>query len=73
ISKPKIKLMLSNVGLNRLIILGFMAMVGFALAKSIQSGSNLGLVLCITSLGAAVYFLYLLAKMKQEMEAEENR
>ncbi|MCG2617524.1 hypothetical protein LZZ85_24710 [Terrimonas sp. NA20] len=65
--------MLSNVGLNRLIILGFMAMVGFAMAKSIQSGSSLGLVLCITSLGAAVYFLYLLAKMKQEMEAEENR
>ncbi len=65
--------MLSNVGINRFIILGFMVMVGFAMAKSIQSGSYLGFALCVTSLGAAVYFLYLLAKMKREMEAEENR
>lgn len=65
--------MLSHTAINRLIILGFMVLVGFAMAKSIQAGSNLGLMLCITSLGAGVYFLYLLAKMKQEMEAEENR
>jgi hypothetical protein len=65
--------MLSNVGISRMVILGFMVLVGFALAKSIQVGSTLGLCLCITSLGAAIYFLYLLAKMNQEIEAEENR
>jgi hypothetical protein len=59
--------------INRLIILGFMVLVGFALAKSIQTGSWLGLSLCVTSLGAGIYFLYLLARMKQEMETEENR
>jgi hypothetical protein len=72
-SSPKITLMLSRVMINRLIILGFMVLVGYALAKSIQSGSWLGLCLCLTSLGAGIYFLYLLARMKQEMEAEENR
>jgi len=65
--------MFSNVGISRMIILGFMVLVGFALAKSIQSGSSLGFCLCIISLGAAIYFLYLLVKMDQEMEAEENR
>jgi hypothetical protein len=61
--------------INRIIILGFMVLVGFSLAKSIQSGSWLGLFLSVTSLGAGVYFLYLLARMKQEMEmeAEKNR
>lgn len=66
--------MLSRVMINRrLIIIGFMVLVGFALAKSIQTGSWLGLFLCLTSLGAAIHFLYLLARMKREMEAEENR
>jgi hypothetical protein len=67
--------MLSRTMINRLIILGFMVLVGFSLAKSIQSGSLLGLFLSVTSLGAGVYFLYLLARMKHEMEMEpeENR
>lgn len=65
--------MLSRTMINRLVILGFMVLVGFSLAKSIQSGSWLGLFLSVTSLGAGVYFLYLLARMNQEMEAEENR
>ena len=67
--------MLSRTMINRLVILGFMVLVGFSLAKSIQSGSWLGLFLSVTSLGAGVYFLYLLARMKQEMEMEpeENR
>lgn len=66
-------LMLSRTMINRLVILGFMVLVGFSLAKSIQSGSWLGLFLSVTSLGAGIYFLYLLARMNQEMEAEENR
>jgi hypothetical protein len=65
--------MFSNTSINRLVILGFMVMVGFSIAKSIQSGSITGFCLSITSLGAGVYFLYLLAKMKHEIEAEENR
>jgi hypothetical protein len=57
--------------INRLIIIGFMVLVGFCLAKAIYSHSVTGLILALTSLGAGVYFLYLLAKAKQEMELEE--
>ncbi|MEO8406143.1 MAG: hypothetical protein ABI480_16160 [Chitinophagaceae bacterium] len=59
--------------LNRLIIIGFMVLVGFCLAKAIYSHSITGLILALTSLGAGVYFLYLLAKAKQEIELEELR
>jgi hypothetical protein len=64
--------MLSQTMINRSIILGFMVLVGFSLAKSIYSGSIIGLVLAITSLGAGVYFLYLLARMKEQVEQEER-
>jgi len=64
--------MLSRTAINRLIILGFMVLVGFSLAKSIQSESLLGLFLSLTSLGAGIYFLYLLARMKHEMETESE-
>lgn len=57
---------------NRFIILSFMALVGFSLAKSIQTKSVMGLILALTSLGAGIYFLYLLAKAKQEAEQEET-
>jgi len=51
---------------NRIIILGFMAWVGFALAMAIYYKSFMGITLAIISLGAGVYFLYILAKAKQE-------
>jgi hypothetical protein len=54
--------------LNRLIILGFMVLVGFSLAKAIYSGSIIGVLLSLVSLGAAVYFLYTLVKAKEEFE-----
>ena len=57
--------------LNRAIILGFMAGIGFALAKAIYHRSFMGITLAIISLGAAVYFMYILAKAKEEMEAEK--
>lgn len=60
--------MLSHTLINRLIILGFMVLVGFCLAKSIWSGSVIGFILALTSLCAGIYFLYLLAKAKQETE-----
>lgn len=58
--------------LNRLIILGFMVLVGFSLAKSIQANSMMGLILALISLGSGIYFLYLLAKAKEEAEHEET-
>ena len=64
--------MISKTFLNRFIILGFMALVGFCLAKAIYSGSVMGIILALVSLGAGVYFLYLVVKAKQEMEAEET-
>jgi Na+/H+ antiporter NhaD/arsenite permease-like protein len=57
--------------LNKVIILGFMALVGFALAKAIYYKSFMGITLAVISLGAAVYFLYILAKAKEEYEAEK--
>jgi positive regulator of sigma E activity len=54
--------------INRLIILSFMVLVGYSLAKAIQTQSVMGILLSVISLGAGVYFLYLLAKVKQEQE-----
>lgn len=68
----KNQLMISRTFLSRLIILGFMVLVGYALAKSIQAGSIIGAILSLTSLGAGIYLLYLVAKAKQEMETEET-
>jgi len=64
--------MTTRTFLNRLIILGFMVLVGYCLAKSIQSKSVLGVILALTSLGAGIYFLYLLAKASEEREKEET-
>ena len=61
--------MITRPFINRIIILGFMVLVGYCLARAIQIGSFMGVVLALTSLGAGVYFLYLLVKAKQEMTA----
>jgi threonine/homoserine/homoserine lactone efflux protein len=58
--------------LNRLIILGFMVLVGYSLAKSIYSQSVMGIILALISLGAGIYFLYLLAKVKEESRKKET-
>lgn len=57
--------------LNRLIILSFMIIVGFCLARGIYYQSVMGIILAIVSLGAGIYFLYLLQKAKREMESAE--
>lgn len=62
--------MISRATLNRIIIIGFMVLVGFCLAKAIYHKSFMGIVLALVSLGAGVYFLYILAKAKDEMEME---
>ncbi|MBK5273055.1 MAG: hypothetical protein JJE22_18805 [Bacteroidia bacterium] len=58
--------------LNRLIIFGFMILVGYCLARSIQYKSVMGIILALTSFGASIYFLYLLAKAKEERAKEET-
>ncbi|HUR67574.1 MAG TPA: hypothetical protein VMZ03_14570 [Chitinophagaceae bacterium] len=55
--------------LNRCIILGFMVLIGFAIAKAIYHKSFMGVTLAIVSFVAAIYFLYILAKAKEEMSA----
>ena len=67
----KTELMLSQTMIHRLLVLGFMVLIGFSLAKSIYSGSTIGLILAITSLGAAVYFFYLMNNLKEQTEQEE--
>lgn len=52
--------------LNRLIILGFIVLEGYCLARSIQHKRVMGVILALTSLGAGIYYLYLLAKVKEE-------
>lgn len=65
--------MLSRSLLNRIIILVFMVIVGFNLAKGFYYKSVVGIILAIVSLVAAIVFLYLLAKAKEDMEkAREN-
>ena len=64
--------MISRIFLNRLIILSFMILVGYSIAKSIYSQSMMGIILALTSLGAGIYFLYLLAKAKEESRQNET-
>lgn len=65
----KTTLMLSHPLLTRCIILGFMVLVGFSIAKSIQSGSPMGFILALVSLSAGVYFVYLLKQAKEKEES----
>jgi len=62
--------MLSRHNLNRIIVISFMVLIGFSLAKAIYHKSFMGITLAFVALGAAVYFLYILAKAKEEMEME---
>jgi hypothetical protein len=67
-SKPQ--LMISRQTLNRLIIFSFMVLVGYWLAKAIYHKSIMGIILALVSLGAGIYFLYILAKAKEQLEME---
>lgn len=55
--------------LHRVIITGFFVLIGFALAYAIYVKSFIALMLALISLGAAVYFLYILAKAGKEIES----
>jgi general stress protein CsbA len=63
--------MLSRTTLNKIIIIAFMILIGFSLAKAIYHKSFMGIMLALVSLGAAIYFLYVLVKAKEEIEAEK--
>lgn len=52
--------------ISRGIILGFMVLVGYSIAKSLQAGSTLGLILAIVSLCAGVCFVYLLKQLSDQ-------
>lgn len=58
--------------INRIIILGFMGLIGFCLARSIYFGSVMGIILALVSLVASIWFLYLLAKAREEMLARQS-
>ena len=64
--------MISRKFINRIVILSFFVLIGYCLATSIAVKSGIGIFLAIVSLGAGVVFLYLLAKQRQEQEAEES-
>lgn len=70
--KLKPPLMFSQQQLSRIIVIGFMVLVGYALAKAFYHNSILGIILGFTSLGAGVYFLHLMVKAKEELETEER-
>lgn len=60
----------SRTFLNRLIIFSFLVLVGYWLAKAVYHKSVLGILLALVSLGAGIYFLYILANAKREMDME---
>lgn len=64
--------MFSSFQLQRILVIGFMILVGYALGKAFYHNSIMGILLGFTSLGAGIYFLFLLNKARTEMESEEQ-
>ncbi len=64
--------MISKNTINRIIIISFMVLIGFSLSKAVYHKSFIGITIAFVSLGAAVYFLYILVKAKEEMFASES-
>ena len=58
--------------LSRVIIIGFMILIGFSLARSIYYKSFMGVLLSLVSFAAGIYFLLTVARLKQERDAEET-
>ncbi len=61
-----------NSFFTRSIILAFIVLIGFALAKAFYLGSIWGIVLALVSLGAAIYFINVLIKAGREPEEEQT-
>lgn len=58
--------------IQRLLVIGFMVLVGFCLAKGIYSQSAMAVVLAIISLTAGIYFVHLLQQANKEAELEKQ-
>ena len=64
--------MFLRILINIALVFVVVAAVGYCVAESLRYSSALGFILALTSLGAVVYFVYLLAKAKQERDSEES-
>lgn len=58
--------------IQRLLVIGFMLLVGFCLAKGIYSQSVTGIILAIISLIAGLYFVHLLQHANDDREFEQQ-
>ncbi len=67
----KLTLMFTHPLVSRLLIIAFMIIVGFALAKAFYTGSFLGIILAMVSLVAGIYFIHTLIRARKELEREE--
>jgi hypothetical protein len=57
--------------ITRIVIISFLIVVGFALAKAFYLGSFMGIVLGMVSFCAGIYSLHILSTAKKELEREE--
>jgi hypothetical protein len=69
---PKPTAMLAHPFLVRLLIFGFMILVGTSMASNIQARNLLGFLLSLISLVAGAYVIYLLGKLKETEREERN-
>lgn len=65
--------MLTETKSGRLVLIIFFVLVGYAIARSLYVGSVMGIILGIISLGACVYFIYLMLSIKAKMHGEEQK
>jgi hypothetical protein len=54
--------------INIVLVFVVVAAVGYCVAESLKYGSAIGFILALTSLGAVVYFVYLLSNARKESE-----
>jgi uncharacterized membrane protein len=59
--------------ISRLLVIIFFALISYGLTGSIAVRSVLGIILAVISLGAAVVFLYLLPKLYQQSNEEDDQ
>lgn len=57
---------------GKLLILGFMILVGFSLARAVYSRSVIGILLSLVSLGAAILFVQMASQPPGDREEREE-
>jgi hypothetical protein len=58
--------------ISRLLIIIFFALISYVLTDSIAAKSTMGVILAFISLGATIVFLYLLPKLYQQPNEEDQ-